>query len=131
VPTTFNPDQAKGKNAGSAITRRRFVKLDPNATDGETVVQCNVAGEMAYGVAMFSVSLAEITRGKVASVILDGRAIVEASAALAVGTPVSTTNDGRAKAAASGEYILGTIDEPASGAGNDCTVAMWQGGAKA
>jgi len=129
VPTTFNPDQAKGKNASSAINRRRFVKLDTAASDGETVKQCDTAGEMAYGVSMFSVSLAEITRGKGASVITEGRAIVEASAALAVGTRVATTNDGRAKAAASGDAVLGSIDEPASGAGNDCTVALWHGGA--
>lgn len=131
MPATFNPDQAKGKNASTPIIKKRFVKLDTAAADGETVKACDTAGELAYGVAMFSVSASEISRGKGASVITEGRAVVEASAALAVGTPVSTTNDGRAKAAASGEYILGKIDEPASGAGNECSVALWQGGAKA
>lgn len=129
MPATFNPAEAKGKNASGPITKQRFVKLDAAATDGETVKQCDTAGELAYGVSMFSVSASEITKGKGASVITAGRAIVEASAALAVGAKVATTNDGRAATAVAGNNVLGTIDEPAAGAGDECTVHLWAAGA--
>lgn len=131
MPATMNPDQAKGKNAGGAITKYRFVKLDTTAADGETVVQCNAAGEGAYGVALFSVSTDEIARGKGASVVIDGRMIVEASEAMAVGDAVATAADGRAKVAATGEQILGYCDEPAAGAGNWCSVYLDRAGVSA
>lgn len=131
MPATMNPGAAKGKNTSTPLTRKRFVKMDSAATDGETVKAVDTAGEIAYGVSLFSVSAAEINRGKGASVIIEGRAIVEASAAIAVGQLVSTTNDGRAKVAASGDYILGMCDEPAAGAGNECSVHLEISGAKA
>lgn len=129
MPTTMNIGAAKGKNASGALTKKRFVKLDTAATDGETVKQCDAAGELAYGVSLFSVSADEITRGKGASVITEGRAIVEASEVLAVGDLVATTNDGRAAVAATGNVVLGSVDEPAAAIGNDCTVHLWAGGA--
>jgi hypothetical protein len=128
VPTTFNPVAAKGKNASGPIVKRRFVKLDSAASDGETVKQCDTGGELAFGVSMFSVSASEITKGKGASVITEGRAIVEASEALAVGDPVATAADGRAAVAVSGDTVLGSIDEPATAEGNECTVHLWASG---
>lgn len=131
MPATMNPGAAKGKNAGGAITKKRFVKLDTTATDGETVVQCDTNGEGAFGVALFSVSTDEIARGKGASVITEGRAILEASEAIAVNDPISTTNDGRAQIAATGEQILGYCDEPAAGVGNECSVRLDRAGVAA
>jgi hypothetical protein len=131
MPATMNPGAAKGKNTSTPLTRKRFVKLDRTATDGETVKACDTAGELAYGVSLFSVSNAEISRGKGASVIIEGRAILEAAEAIVVGDPVSTTNDGRAQVANAGDYILGMCDEPASGAGKECSVHLERAGAKA
>lgn len=124
MPASQNFVLAKGKNAAAAITKKRFVKLDTTATDGETVKPCDAAGELAYGVALFSVSAAELLKDKGCSVMVEGRAIVEASVALAVGAPVATTNDGRAKAPATGDYVLGFVDEPASGAASECSVVL-------
>jgi hypothetical protein len=129
----MNIDQAKGKNAGGPITHKRFVKLATAAAapDGETCVQCSVAGEMAFGVSLFSVSGSEIVRGKGASVQTDGIAIVEASAALTVGQAVMTDANGRAAVATAGLYVLGTVVEPASALGNECAIQLGIAGAKA
>lgn len=124
MAATKNFLMAKGKNASAAVTKKRFVKLDSAATDGETVKQCDTAGEAAFGVSEFDVSTAEIAKGKGVTCHTEGRAILEASEAIAVGQAVATTNDGRAKVATSGNYILGVCDEPASGAGNECSVML-------
>lgn len=124
MPASSNFVMGKGKNAGGAITKKRFVKLDDSAADGETVIQCDSAGEAAYGVAVYSVSTAEIAKGKGCSVLTDGRAIVEAGSALPVGTLVATDADGKAVGAASGDAIAGMVDEPALLAGDECSVDL-------
>ncbi len=119
MPASMNIDQAKGKNASTPITKKRFVKLDLVATDGETVKACDTQGENSYGVSLFSVSSMEIARGKGASVITDGRAIVEAGATVALGDLVMTDSVGRAITATTGNYILGQCDENGGGAAGD------------
>lgn len=130
MPATMNIHGAKGKNASAALTKRRFVKLDTAAADKETVKQCDTAGEASFGVALFSVSAAEILRGKGASVITEGRAVLEAAAAIPVGSPVSTDNVGRAKVAVATEFILGFCDEPSAGIGLVCSVQLSNGAGK-
>jgi hypothetical protein len=120
----MNIDQAKGKNASGPITKHRFVKLDTAAADGESVLQCNAAGEAAYGVALFSASAIEIARGKGASVVTDGRMIVEAGGTVALGDPIATDNIGRAVVAASGNHVLGRCDENAGAAGTQISVYL-------
>ena len=124
MPASSNFLLGKGKNASAAITKKRFVKLDGTDTTGETVKQCDTAGERAFGVSQFSVSAAEILKGKGASVLTEGRAIVEAGAALTVGQEVMTDASGRAVLATSGLYVLGVVDEPASGIGAECSVDL-------
>lgn len=130
MPASQNFVLAKGKNASAAITKKRFVKLDTSASDGETVKQCDTLGESAFGVALFSVSANEILKGKGCSVMVEGRAIVEAAAALAVGAKVTTDATGKAAAAASGNQVVGIVDEPAAGSGNECSVLLTPGGGK-
>jgi predicted RecA/RadA family phage recombinase len=127
----MNIGAAKGKNASGAITKKRFVKLDTAATDGESVLMCDTSGELAYGVALFSVSNAEINRGKGCSVVTEGRMILEAAEAIAVGDLVSTDDIGRAQVANSGDFIVGMCDEPATAIGNECSVRLEIAGAKA
>lgn len=130
---TMNPGMAKGRDAGGAINKYRFVKLvDTDPGDPITVVQCDTLGEKAYGVSMFSVSTAEIDKGKGVSVINDGRMIVEAGAALAVSDLVMTDGSGRAVVATSGHYILGEVDaDPTvNGAGDQVSVMLASGFAK-
>lgn len=130
MPATMNIGAAKGKNASGPITKKRFVKLDTAAADGETVKMVDTAGELAFGVALFSVSNSEINRGKGCSVITEGRAIVTASAAITIGSLVGAAADGRARIAVSGDYILGLCDEPATAAGYECSVRLEIAGAK-
>lgn len=131
MPATMNIGAAKGKNTSTPLTKKRFVKLDSAASDGETVMAVDTAGELAYGVTLFSVSAAEISRGKGASVITEGRAILEAAEAIAVGDLVSADNLGRAQVANTGDYIMGMCDEPAAALGNECSVRLEIAGAKA
>jgi hypothetical protein len=129
MPASQNYGLGKGRNAAAAITKKRFVKAV--AGTPETVTPVTTLGEMAAGVSLFSVSAAEILKGKGVSVLVEGRAIVEASAAINEGQPVSTAADGRAKVAATGEFILGYCDEAASGATAECSVVLSLSGAKA
>jgi hypothetical protein len=127
----MNPGAAKGKNASTAVTKYHFVKLDTAASDGETVKAVDTAGEMAYGVSLFSVSTDEIARGKGVSVVTEGRMILVASEAIAVGAYVSAAADGRARNAVSADVILGVCDEPASGANVQCSVRLDNAGVMA
>jgi hypothetical protein len=128
MPATSNYLLNKGRRANAALTKKRFVKL---TVGSDAVDPCNTAGELAYGVAVFSVSAAEIAKGKLASVQTEGRAVVEASAAINRGQMVTTDNQGRAAVAATGNFILGVCDEPATGAGTECSVLLNFAGAKA
>ena len=131
MPASMNIDQAKGKNANGSITKKRFVKLDTTDSTGETVKQCDTQGEVAFGVSLFSVSSAEVLRGKGASVITDGRAIVEAGAQVAIGAAVMADATGRAITATSGNFILGYCDENAGGAaGDELGIALTLAGSK-
>lgn len=130
---TMNPGMAKGRDAAGAINKYRFVKLvDTDPGDPILVAQCDTLGEKAYGVSMFSVSTAEIDKGKGVSVINDGRMILEAGAALAVGDLVMTDGVGRAVLATSGHVILGEVDaDPTvNGAGDQVSVMLASGFAK-
>lgn len=127
MPATFNHGLAKGRNAGGAITKKRFVVLDTTAADGETVIQATDADTVAtplYGVSIFSVSVAEIEKGKGCSVVMEGRAIVTAATALAIGAVVTTDANGKAVVATTGDWIGGVVDEPAPGADDDCTIVV-------
>lgn len=127
----MNIDQAKGRNASAAITKKRFVKIDAAAADGESVKQCDTQGENAWGVSLFSVSLAEIARGKGASVITDGRAIVEAGATVTMGGPVMSDANGKAINATTGNFILGYCDENGGGsAGDELGISLTLAGSK-
>jgi hypothetical protein len=124
MPASQNFVLGKGYDAGAAITKKRFVKFSAD----QTVIQCSVAGEIAHGVSLFDVSAAEITKGKGASVLTEGRAIVEAATAITIGAKVTTDNQGRAAVAATGNNVLGICDEPASGTGAECSVHLGIGG---
>lgn len=120
MPATQNVVLSKGYDAAAAITKKRFVKISGE----QQVTQCTVAGELAIGVSLFSVSAAEITKGKGVSVLEMGRAIVEAGAAVAVGAKVATDNQGRAVTSAAGNTVLGVCEKGAGAAGSECTVRL-------
>ena len=132
MPATFNHGLVKGRNASGPITKKRFVVRDTAATDGETVKQASSAtGDALAGISIFSVSLAEINHGKGCSVVMSGRAIVTAAAALAVGDVVTSDANGMAAVAVAGDWVGGVVDEPAAGAGDDCSIVIACDGSKA
>jgi hypothetical protein len=122
MPATSNYLLSKARRPAAAITKKRFVKQVADGSD--SVTPATVAGEICYGVALFSVSAAEITKGKLVSVQVEGRAVVEASAAITEGQKVSTDSVGRAKVAVATEHVLGICDEPATAVGNECSVVL-------
>src|SRR6266404_3106243 len=117
MPASSNVTMAKGKNAATAVVKKRFVKLVQDDTD--SVEQCDTGGEDAYGVAIYSVSTLEIAKGKLVSVQTDGRAIVEAASAVGAGEYVTTDGDGKGVVATSGDVVLGMCDEPGGGTAGD------------
>jgi hypothetical protein len=122
LPATSNYLLGKARKPAAPITKKRFVKQVADGSD--SVTPASVAGELCYGVALFSVSAAEVLKGKLVSVQAEGRAIVEASAAITEGQKVSTDSVGRAKVAVATEHVLGVCDEPATGIGNECSVLL-------
>lgn len=130
---THNDGFAKGRNASAPIARCRFVVQDTVAADGESVLQATspTAAPPPIGVNKFNVSAADIIKGKGSSVIMEGIAIVEAGSALTEGQVVTTDAQGRAVVAATGNWIIGYVNEPAAALGNFCSVFLSDPGAKA
>lgn len=109
--------------AAGAITKQRFVTL----TASETVKQADAAGQRALGVFQVDVSADEATKGKGGAVGTLGIYWVEASAAIALGAQVATTNNGRAVTAATTNVPLGIAMKAATGAGQLIPVLMTPG----
>lgn len=117
----------KGYNAAAAITKFRAVKFSA----AETVTPITAITDLIAGFAQFSVSAAEILRGKGASVRVEGITEAEASGAVAVGAWVELVNDGRVKAAvaASGARIVGRcVGHPATNAGDRISLKVTTNG---
>lgn len=122
MPATSNYVLSKARKAATAVTKKRFVYQLADGSD--SVGAITTAGNASYGVALFSVSASEITKGKLVSVQVEGRAVVEAGAALTEGTAVMSDNQGRAVPATTGLFVLGVVDEPAAATGNECSVVL-------
>lgn len=99
----------------------RFVKV---AASGKAVQ--TVLGEAACGVRQITCNVNEAM-----TIVNSGVSIVEAGGAVAVGDLVSSDATGRAKKAATGEYVLGQALETASGAGIQIAVLLHNSAAKA
>lgn len=113
---------SRGFDAAAAITKHRAVKLTAAET---TVTPVTAANDVAVGVSEFDCSAADILKGKGVNVIMMGVAVMEASAAVAVGTLVGFGTDGRAKVAASTERVIGMcVGNPAGGAGERISVLL-------
>jgi hypothetical protein len=97
----------KGYNAAAAISKFRGVKFSA----AETVTPVTAATDKIAGFAQFSVTAAEILRGKGASVRLDGitEAEVGDTTQILIGDWVEMMADGRVKkaVAASGNRVVG------------------------
>jgi hypothetical protein len=112
--------------SGQTMTKFRAVKL---ASAG---VCTNVAavGDPAIGISQFSVSAAELLRGKGVPVRLEGISELEVAGPVAVGDEVAMAADGRGKGAApaAGDRILGIALTAAAGnAGDRVSVQLTPG----
>ena len=117
---TRNYIQDKGYNAAAALTKFRAVKFSAD----ETVTPVTGITDLVAGVVQHDVTAGEILKGKGASIAVEGDTMWEASAAITIGQRVSIAADGRCKASAAGERIMGHCVEPASGAGKFARVHL-------
>jgi hypothetical protein len=111
----------KGYRAAGALTKFRAVKF----TGPETVGPVTAIADRIAGFVQFSVTAAELTKGKGASVRVSGNTEAEASAAIALGADCGIAADGRVKTAAIGERIVGRcVGHAAAAAGDRITLAV-------
>ena len=117
---TANYIQDKGYNAAAALTKYRAVKFSA----AETVTPVAAVTDLVAGIVQHDVTAGEITKGKGASIRVEGDSIMEASEAITIGTLVSVSANGRAAVASTGEVCIGICVEAASGAGEFCRVKL-------
>lgn len=118
--TTRNYLQDKGYTAAGALTKFRAVKL----TAAETVNVTTAITDVIAGVVQHDVSAGEITKGKGASIAVEGATLWEASEAIPLNSVISIVADGRCAVAAATELTHGTCIEPAVGAGDYARVQL-------
>lgn len=112
----------KGYPAAAAITKKRAVKFVGDGTQSVTPVTAE--GDMVIGIAEFSVSAAEITKGKKVTVATEGRAVMEGAGVIAEGQAVGIDASGKAILFNTGARFIGICDEPCAGNGLDCSVHL-------
>jgi len=122
---TRNYIQDKGYNAAAALTKFRAVKFSA----AETVTPVTAITDVIAGVVQHDVTAGEITRGKGASIAVEGDTMMEAAGAIAIGVPVCISANGRATTATTGARVIGHCVEPAAGAGEFCRVHLAPNGA--
>jgi len=113
----------KGYRLAPATTAVKFRACKFSAA--EVVTPVTAIGDRIAGFHQFSVSAAELLRGKGASVRVAGITEAEASGAIAVGAAVGLAADGRVKTAAVGERIVGTcVGHPSTNAGDRISLRL-------
>lgn len=111
----------KGYDAATTVTKFRAVKFSA----AQTVTPVTATTDTPVGFAQFSVSVAEIAKGKGASVRVEGITEAEASGAISVGAVVGLDTDGRVKAAAAGGRVVGIcVGHAATTAGDRIALAF-------
>jgi hypothetical protein len=121
MPATGNFILDKGYDAEAAITKFRAVKAGATA---EGVTPITVAGEDGIGVEQFGVATADLTRGKGASVRVDGITEWEAGAAIAREADVTVDSVGRCVTAVATNRIWGKARQATGAAGNRISVQL-------
>lgn len=117
ISPTLNPEFRPGRNrTGGTIGRFLVVKYDgTNAPDGITVTTADT--DVAYGVTHH-----EAPDGTNVDCCKSGRHPVTASGVIAVGARLAPDANGKVKAAAAGDTIIGTAVDAAT-ADNDVIAA--------
>jgi 3D (Asp-Asp-Asp) domain-containing protein len=128
MPATGNFVLDKGYRAAGAITKFRAVKFSAP----ETVTPVTAITDQIAGVAQFSVSAAELARGKGTLVRTMGQTEMEAAGAIPLNSAVSINTSGQAIVAATGGRVIGVcVGAAAVNAGDRCTVRLAVSGALA
>lgn len=123
MPASQNFVLAKGYPAAAAITKKRAVKFVGDGTQAVTPV--TAANDTVVGVALFSVSATEIVKGKDASIMTEGRAVMEAAVTpIADGAKVYIDATGKATTVATSATFIGIADEGSTGVGSEVGVAL-------
>jgi hypothetical protein len=126
MAATGNFVMDKGYRAAVPITKFRAVKFSAP----ETVTPVTAITDEIAGVAQFSVSAAELARGKGTNVRPMGQTEMEASGPIPLNSPVTITATGTAAAAAAGARVIGVcVGAAAVNAGDRCTVRLSVAGA--
>lgn len=112
----------KGFDAGGAITRKRGVKFSAD----QTVIQVTASTDACAGVAQESVSAGEQARGKGVPVAMEGITVMEAGAAITIGTDVMCDTSGRAiPAVTAGNRVIGRcVGSPSTASGQDTMIQL-------
>lgn len=121
MPSTGNFILDKGFDAESVIVKFRAVKAGATA---EGVTAVTVAGEDGIGVEQFGVPTADLTRGKGASVRIEGITEWEAGAAIAREADVTVDASGRCVTAVATNRIWGKARQAAGASGNRISVQL-------
>lgn len=121
MPASGNFVLDKGYKAAAALTKFRAVKMSGNA---EEVTVTAAATDNVVGIAQYSVSAGEITKGKRASVRLQGISEMEVSEAINEGDEIAIVADGRAAVAVATERVIGVALSAAGTAGERISVAL-------
>jgi len=118
---TANYIQHKGYKAAAALTKFRAVKF----TAAETVGPVAADTDIIAGVVQHDVTAGEITRGKGASVAVEGDTIMECAGNIAIGALVTIGATGLATTGTAGDRVIGhCVEANADGAGGFARVHL-------
>lgn len=122
---TSNYIQDKGYNAAAALTKFRAVKFSA----AETVTPVTADTDVIAGVVQHDVTAGEITRGKGASIRVEGDTMMECAGNITIGAIVTLNGSGQAVAATTGDRVIGhCVEANADGAGGYARVHLAQAG---
>jgi hypothetical protein len=107
-------------STGSTIAKYRLVVKSTAAVDA-------VAPGTAATAPIYGVTMGAIEDGKTGDIQVEGRALVEASAAIAIGARVTGTTGGKGVTAGAAGYFLGIAASAASADGDVIEVDIQQG----
>jgi hypothetical protein len=113
MPATGNFILDKGYAAAAALTKYRAVKFSAE----ETVTPVTVKTDVVAGITQYDVAAGEITKGKLASVRVDGASEIEASGTCTVGALCGLTANGTVHDAVTGDRVIGTFRSGAPSGG--------------
>lgn len=103
----------KGYDAAAALTKFRAVKFSAE----ETVTPVTAKTDVVAGISQFGVTLAEIDKGKGASIRVMGATEMEVSGTATVGSLAGLNADGTCHNAAAGDRVIGEFRQGAATGG--------------